>query len=284
MIGCNCPAAETIIGKFPKPTSSSAKLEFISCDVLLMRNVQETTKDLVARIPKINFLVMSPGLFSFKGRDETEEGIDKKMALHYYAQWKFIHGLAPALVRAEKAGKDAKVFSVLGVGKGGKVNLDDLGLKKTFSVTSAALEVQTYNDLMMEVSFSLSYMHQLLNANQFFIQEYAAQYPSISFIHACPGFVQTNLGSTSSSFLERTSNKLLNSCLSPFSYYATSKEDVGEYLLNGLLHTVSRSGAWRIGECGQDIGKIKYFSDEESQKKLWEHTVGVTGLTENPSS
>jgi hypothetical protein len=89
---------------------------------------------------------------TMKGRDETEEGIDKKLAVHYYARWKFISDLLPALKNAKESGEDAKVISVLAAGKGGEIDLEDLGLKKTFSLTKAGLQAPTYNDLMVEVS------------------------------------------------------------------------------------------------------------------------------------
>lgn len=152
IVGRNRAAAEAIISGFPPPTSSLAKHEFLPCDVTLMRNVRQTTQELLTTAPRINFLVMSPGFSTMKGRDETDEGIDRKLAVHYYARWKFIDDLVPALSKAKKQGEDAKVFSVLAAGKGGKVDLDDLGLKKTFSLLNAALQAPTYNDLMMEVS------------------------------------------------------------------------------------------------------------------------------------
>ncbi|KAG6867330.1 hypothetical protein C0993_004329, partial [Termitomyces sp. T159_Od127] len=64
----------------------------------------------------------------------------------------FIDRLVPALVKAKEAGEDAKVLSVLAAGKGGEIDLDDLGLKKKFSVTNAALSAPTYNDLMLQVT------------------------------------------------------------------------------------------------------------------------------------
>ncbi|KAJ3721204.1 hypothetical protein C8R42DRAFT_721929 [Lentinula raphanica] len=256
LVGRNSSAAESIIASFPNPTSPSAKHEFVSCDVSLMKNIQQASLELLSRTLKINFLVLSPGMLSLNGRDETEEGIDKKMALHYYARWKFIHGLIPGLVKANEAGEDAKVFSILAAGKGSKIDLDDLGLKKTFSLSAAGTQVPTYNDLMME--------------------EYASRYPSLSFIHAYPGWVRTNIGSASPSPVLRVATKLATSRLSPLSYLATAQDDAGEYLLNGLLNTVSAPGAWRLDEHGNDIGKTRYFGDEESRKKLWEHTVQAT--------
>ncbi|KIK52350.1 hypothetical protein GYMLUDRAFT_208063 [Collybiopsis luxurians FD-317 M1] len=256
LVGRNRKAGETIISNFPKPTAPTAKHEFISCDASLMKNVQETTKELLANVPKINFLVISTGIISMSGRDETTEGIDKKMAVHYYARWKFIHGLVPALVKAQEAGEDARVLSVLGAGKGGQVNVDDLGLKKTYSLANAAHQGITYNDLMME--------------------EYASRYPSVAFIHAFPGHVRTNIMSASPSFLMRVASPLVTGPLSPFKRPA----DAGEFLLGGLLNTATSPRAWRLGEFGEDIGKTAYFGDEETRKKLWEHTVQVTGSAE----
>jgi NAD(P)-dependent dehydrogenase (short-subunit alcohol dehydrogenase family) len=153
IIGRNRAASESIISQLPKPTSdTNVTHEFVQCDVSLMKNVHATTKELLTRMPKINFLVMSPGYMTTKGRDETEEGIDKKLAVHYYARWKFISDLLPALKKAKESGEDAKVLSVLATGKGGEIDLNDLGLKKTFTLSSAALQAPTYNDLMMEVS------------------------------------------------------------------------------------------------------------------------------------
>lgn len=158
IIGRNRASAESIISRFPKPTSPSSSSpnqqithEFVQCDVSLMKNVQTVTKELLTRIPKINFLVMSPGYSTLKGRDETEEGIDRKLAVHYYGRWKFINDLLPALRKAKEAGEDSKVMSVMAAGKGAEIDLDDLGLKKTFSVVKAGLQIPTYNDLMVEV-------------------------------------------------------------------------------------------------------------------------------------
>ena len=147
--GRNRAAAESIIASFPKSTNS--KYEFVECDATLMKNVQTTTTSLLSTLPKLNYLFMTTGFLTLKGRDETSEGIDKKLALNYYARWKFINDLMPLLRKAKDAGEDAKVMSVLAAGHGGPVDLDDLGLKKGFSLSAAAVAAATYNDLMIEV-------------------------------------------------------------------------------------------------------------------------------------
>lgn len=149
IVGRNRAAAETIFASLP-PAGKSAR-EFIQCDATLMSNVHTASQEILSRHSKINYLILTPGVLSLKGRDETSEGIDKKLAVHYYARWGFIHGLLSSLERAKEAGEEAKALSVLAAGKGGEIDVDDLGLKKSYSLSSAAMAAPTYTDLMMEV-------------------------------------------------------------------------------------------------------------------------------------
>jgi NAD(P)-dependent dehydrogenase (short-subunit alcohol dehydrogenase family) len=156
IVGRNEAAAKEIIERFPKPTTTSSWThEFVQCDVTLMKNVQSASEQILAKHPKINYLVMSPGFFAASGRDETSEGIDKKLAAHYYARWKFIDELLPALKKAKDDGEDVRVLSVFSAGEGGNSKMDpnDLGLKKRYSLKAAADSATTYNDLMIEVRF-----------------------------------------------------------------------------------------------------------------------------------
>jgi hypothetical protein len=59
--------------------------------------------------------------------------------------------LMPLLRKAKEQGEDAKVITVLAPGNGGKIDLNDLGLKKSYSTSNAAYSAPTYNDLMVEV-------------------------------------------------------------------------------------------------------------------------------------
>jgi short-subunit dehydrogenase len=152
IIGRNKEAAESIISTFPTPTSAEAKHEFVQADVALMANVHSTSSELLSRLPKINYLVMSPGVMTMAGRNETSEGIDRKLALHYYSRFTFTYDLLPLLKKAEELGEDAKAFSVFAAGHGGKINADDLGLKKTFSLRTAASEGVSYMDAAYKVS------------------------------------------------------------------------------------------------------------------------------------
>lgn len=249
IVGRNRVAAESIFASLP-PAGKSTR-EFIQCDASLMSNVQTASQEIRSRYNKINYLILSPGVLSFKGRDETSEGIDKKLAVHYYARWRFIHDLLPSLERAKEAGEEAKTISVLAAGQGGKIDVDDLGLKKGFSLANAALAAPTYNDLMLE--------------------SYSSLHPKFSFIHAHPGFIRTSLGSSSSSSLFSFASPLIMALFYPFS---TSKEDCAEYMWHALL--TAKDGFSRTNQEGEDIGMKRYFGSESQRKKLWEHTKETT--------
>ena len=52
---------------------------------------------------------------------------------------------------ARDAGEDAKIMSVLAAGQGGAIDVENLGLKKSYSVMRAGLASPTYTDLAFEV-------------------------------------------------------------------------------------------------------------------------------------
>lgn len=153
LIGRSREAAESIISSFPK--SSTGKYEFVQCDATLMKSVRSTTDELLSRLPKINYLFASTGMMTLSGRDETSEGIDKKLALHYYSRWKFVNELMPLLHKAKDDGENAGVVTILAAGQGWKIDVDDLGLKKGYSARAAAKAAPAYNDLMIEVGLIL---------------------------------------------------------------------------------------------------------------------------------
>jgi hypothetical protein len=42
--------------------------------------------------------------------------MDKKLALNYYARWKFVYDLMPLLEKAKAQGEEARVLTVLAAG------------------------------------------------------------------------------------------------------------------------------------------------------------------------
>ncbi|KAJ6604617.1 hypothetical protein DFH09DRAFT_1123290 [Mycena vulgaris] len=256
IVGRNRAAAESIIAGFPNPTLPGVKHEFFECDSKLIKNVQTTATELLVRFPRINFIVLSAGAVSTKAWDESEEGIDRRLAVLYYSRWKFANDLLPGLRAAKAAGEDAKVVTVGHPGIGGPIDVDNLGLKKDFSLLRVRTEVPTYYDAMVE--------------------SFAEQEPEMTFIHAYPGTVITGLYSSSDSAFIRTFSFLFHALLYPFSI---SAETSGECQLYALLS--SGPGAHRTDASGESIGRTGYHVVKEAKQKLWAHTVEVTSV---PSS
>ncbi|KAJ7054241.1 NAD(P)-binding protein [Mycena amicta] len=246
LVGRNRAAAESIISGFPKPTADGVKHEFVECDMTLMRNVRRVAGELQSRLAKINFLVLTARVLTIDGRTETEEGIDRKLAVHYYGRSRFIRDLLPSIQSAHASGEDAKVMSVLSAGYGAAIDLDDLGLKKGFTVPKAATSAATYNDIM--------------------VNDFAARYPGISFIHSYPGGVRSNLLKASSSRLLRYS-QIFTPLLTPFTYSVT---DAGEHQLYALLNAAA--GPARTDDKGDDIGSKGYYGSPDAMDRLWKHT------------
>lgn len=80
--------------------------------------------------------------------------------------------LLPKLQKAADKGEDARMLSVLAAGKGGTIDMDDLGLKENPSLKKKADYATTYNDLMVEVSAYLSLFLFLQRNLQFVIQSF----------------------------------------------------------------------------------------------------------------
>ncbi|KZP26909.1 NAD(P)-binding protein [Athelia psychrophila] len=250
IVGRNRQAGEAVLASFPQAATS--RYEFVQCDVSLMQNVHATAAALRASLPKLNYLMASPGLMTLSGRDETAEGIDKKLAVDYYARWTFVKELVPLLRNAKDAGEDAKVLTLLAAGEGGNIDLDNLGLKRGYSLPKAMEAAATYNDLMIET--------------------FAAQQPDMAFTHMFPGLVRTGLTKPAHWALAPVW-PVMQALMYPFSISAA---DSAEYVLHALLE--GEKGFFRRGPQGQLLkneGK-GYFATEEAKTKLWDHTVEAT--------
>src|SRR6187402_3445580 len=98
---------------------------------------------------------------------ESPEGLDRKFTLNFYSRMRFITNLLPLLRTAARTTPNfSRSVSILGAGREGHINLDDLDLKSTFSGVSCAAHTIVMNDFMVE--------------------EFAAREPGTTFIHSFP--------------------------------------------------------------------------------------------------
>lgn len=138
---------------------------------------------------------------TFQGFTPTTEGIDQKLALHYFSRVAFIDRLMPLL----EASDDARVMTVLsaGVHSPYKHFQDDFELSKgNYSLRNAADAAGTYNDIAVDML--------------------AREHKKVTFFHAAPGFVNTNWGTEMNVFVRG-----LVRLIQPL---GTSIKDIGEIL------------------------------------------------------
>ncbi|KKA18356.1 hypothetical protein T310_7704 [Rasamsonia emersonii CBS 393.64] len=186
LVGRNETQASRIISEL-RALNPEGQISFVKSDVSLLRNVDAVCDEIKAKEEKVNLLVLSQGVLTTKGRDETPEGLDKKLSLHYYSRMRFVHNLLPQLTAAATATATAagassstgngsrlsRVITVLSTGSEGRLKLDDLSLKTHYSLARASTHAITMSSLA--------------------ISELAAAHPETTFIHSFPGAVNTNL-------------------------------------------------------------------------------------------
>jgi hypothetical protein len=214
---------------------------------------------------------------------ESPEGLDRKMAVHYYSRMHFIFKMLPLLRHAAASSQLSRVMSVLGAGIGSRIIENDLDLKNNFSLSNCGAHCGVMTDLMIE--------------------RFAATNSETSFVHTAPGVVRTNLGSGLPTCV-RAAYRLAGPLLTPWTinveetgerhlYMATSnryppaehsnesscgapanKDEVAEGG-NGKRG----SGAYLLNWDGQVQKQNKKLLEEYRQtgmaETIWEHTTSI---------
>ncbi|KAL4753738.1 hypothetical protein BDW72DRAFT_209547 [Aspergillus terricola var. indicus] len=99
LIGQNRNAAESAVRSI-RALNPSAEPIFLLSDISRLKNVDRVCEQIASRERYVNILFMTPGYLTLRGRDETSEGLDRKLALHYYARMRFVNRLLPLLASA----------------------------------------------------------------------------------------------------------------------------------------------------------------------------------------
>jgi len=223
-------------------TYPEGKHEFVPCDATNIADIRSSCDVIQKKVPYINQLILSQGMMAMNGRDETREGLDKKLALHYYGRIEFIRRLLPFF------SDNTRVMSVLSAGvHGAFMHEDDLDLKKRYSLVNAANLAGFYNDLALD--------------------ELSHQYPHHSFIHAAPGVVKTELGKD----LPFPVNQLF-SLLKIF--IAKEPEACAAALSPAMLGDKCKEGFHLVNEFGGEALKTTSHNDIKRQQ-IWKHTTDL---------
>jgi NAD(P)-dependent dehydrogenase (short-subunit alcohol dehydrogenase family) len=219
-----------------------------------LKAVDALVDDIKKRETKVNILFISAGYFTFKGRDETEEGLDRKMVVHYYGRMRLVLGLLPLLQAGTADGPiGARVISILSPGKEGKVNTKDLDLKTSFGLKACAIHTVTFTS--------------------FAFKKLAAENPDIGWLHVFPGFVITD-AAREVGLLHKVSKVA-------FSWLGVPHDNVGE----GMVQLISAK-TWKQGFAlvqwdgkDKDTRKTGGWYSEETKELVWAHTNDILSAT-----
>lgn len=238
-----------------KQQHPNGKYTFHKVDASSVKDSIRLAEEIAQTFPRLDYLILTPGIFTFAGRTETAEHLDQKMALHYYSRAALMTALVPFMEKSITNPQfEGKVLSVLDATQGRMVNKDDLDLKEHFSVANAAQACTLYNSLLME--------------------DYAKKYPRMSFFHALPGVVKTDIGRESPYFL-----KPLMFLIQPF---IKTKEQCATYMTAGIMAPDRKEGWFLLKEDGSLVKPVPDHNDE-NRELVVQHTERILNeiLSEN---
>jgi len=228
------------------------KYEIITCEATSMKSINQACTEFGQIYDKLNYCVMTQGTASLDPRNETSEGIDKKMALNYYGRVQCINSLE-SLLRKTASTEDVRVMSIFSGGVHSAYdNLNDLPLKKSYTLPNAANAAGFYTDLAFD-QLSRDYVNS-----------------QISFVHAAPGYVRTSFSKNLPFPLSQLANLA--------GYFAMSPEECAKVMIdNGLLG--SHMGVTSDGRAGFHLmtrkgaeAKRTSLHNDLYREAVWKHT------------
>ncbi|KAK6996660.1 hypothetical protein R3P38DRAFT_2565405 [Favolaschia claudopus] len=278
IIGRSASTAAKILAGFPKPTDKDveegAKHEFVACDAMSLRDVRAVCRGLKARLNRVNYLVMTAGgpeANSMTEASETEEGINKHLAMRYFMRYLFTKELVPLLVSAKEMGQHAHAMTVLGAGMGVHLRTTDLGLHDALRGSYSFLQGRT------PLIVALKGMIAGAAYSDGLVAYFAANYPTVAFTHIHPGQVLTANGSHID----------MGWMWAPLAWVlgyvkravSLSQDERAKYMLYALLDQATDSGGIFIRGDHGDIVSSHSF-DAATFESPWETLDAANGLSE----
>lgn len=250
-----------------------------------MRNCDELCEDLRRRESKINCLFLTAGFMALRGRNETDEGIDAKMSVNYYARIRCTLNLMPLLTAAADANQISRVITVLAAGSESEIRLDDLDLQRNYTLHACMAHCVVMND--------------------FAIEEFAKRYPGTSFSHSYPGTVKTGIANQLTGVV-RLAAKVLYSIMAPWILNIQESGERHLFQMTSACYPPLRGGAAGIpppegmspmrgtdsipgsgaylldwdGKATGDEQVLSRYRDMGLGKTVWDHTMKIFTLAE----
>ena len=218
---------------------------FVRCDASLISNIKECSETLVQTHKQLDILVLSQGIASVDGYTPTSEGIERKLAVHYYGRIAFAKCLVPFM---EATAGHPKILSVLSAGVHAPYAAYDTDpdLERNFSLKNAADAAGLYNDIGLDCL--------------------SKEHTRSTFIHSCPGLVTTNWGSEFPWYLRGPVRAL--------QIFGRSAADCAEWHLFSLMNKAHQPGGFYLVDQNGDETRVTAMHDT-ARDTVWKHTEEV---------
>ncbi|MHA1936246.1 MAG: SDR family oxidoreductase [Candidatus Thorarchaeota archaeon] len=249
MVARNQERCEIALAEIIENTGSSS-IDLMLCDLSSMDEVRQFTNAFKNKYDRLDVLINNAGAV-FSKRQTTVDGFESTLAVNYLAPFLMTYELLPLL----KSSAPSRVINLSsGLHKRAKIDIDDLQHEKSYPGR------RVYGSVKLMVVMQTYEMARRLDGT------------GVAVNVVLPGFVATNLGSSSGSFASKIMFKLVRpmqisaeeGALTSL-YVATSPEVEG---VSGKNFAKSKEAA---------SSDLSY--DRDLQKQLWDATVDMLGLT-----
>ena len=232
-----------------KNKTGNKTVDLLLCDVSSMSDIRRFAEEFRVKYPKLDVLINNAGAV-FNNRSLTREGFERTLAVNYLGPFLLTHELLPTL----KKGAASRIINISsGLHRNGEINLDDIQSGKKYNGMKAYSNAKL---VLMMFTYELSRRLEGtgINANV-----------------VLPGFVATNLGNNSESFLSNIMFKIVRPMQTTAekgaetSIYLASSNDVKD--ING-----------KCFEKKKEIHTSPQSYNREIQAQLWKKTNDILGL------
>jgi NAD(P)-dependent dehydrogenase (short-subunit alcohol dehydrogenase family) len=147
-------------------------IEFLQADLELMSEARRVAKALPAET--LDLVVFTTGTFPARHREETQEGIERDMAVSYLSRLVILNGIASRLGRDRSKGQSRPRVFIMGMpGSSQTGDIDDLNSEKSYGVMRAHSNT--------------------VGGNEALVYEGAERYPYLGVFGLAPGIIKTGI-------------------------------------------------------------------------------------------
>ncbi|KAI1331632.1 hypothetical protein F5Y16DRAFT_239908 [Xylariaceae sp. FL0255] len=235
-----------------------ANIIFIETDVALISGIDSACQMIKASEKKVDYLYMSPGGLPRWGAQYTKEGLETSFAISYLSRVRLLFNLLPLLNRSARP----RVLSVLNGGREKKINEQDIGLEKKWTLMSLVNHTTILNTITFD--------------------GIAAKNPNITLIHNAPGLVESDNGRRKhpppgASLFRRVISKVSTLLFVVVRLFiGMYPAEAGERQTYHLTSDRYGPGSLRVDRSSEivpDNGAVKLYKDGDWDEKFWQFTL-----------